>query len=653
MTDVLVGFNVPHLCLDLWKDPALLDIAYEVIEQIVEQDPDEVLHLFVETKEAMISLFDLLNLGSDFDTSVDVVNVRRFLANVLSQLAESGLLTQAIERLDARSSAIAALAAACLSEEERVPDEDEDITESRLSTILMKCLVDLCTVSDGSSSSSIKLSSAEAMALSKTLGKKICHMVLSRFLERSKLQQYEIDEEDNIIEAPDVAMLCAIAQHDDALVALRSVGGLHALSLIAAEGELTALEALQKACDGDASVLLEGDTYLSMMGLLASETMDSSSLPSKRKKLETLTFELLTKLVAGSQKGRAAVMSSESCEGCVATAMEIFSGGSAHSPTPDPESDIENEVEGTPGDSGEGEEGPIKPVKQIANVELQVPLDSIDIDRMVAASAFLASLGRTKVVQAKAIASEEFVLSLKSTAITSPNVELQYAALSLISDLATSVSKDGTLDQGLVVAVLKHFLSLELSFKDLKTANTNQVYLCASNLLVVTIDTMSFEDQLHLTSKIVELFKRSCRSCIVTRSTAKPSERAFAADLAYSLTCILFVARGKTFVDEVFTTEVVTCLAQMIQWRKDPKTTLASDTEDTWDAAVENCLTILSLVVWRPDDRVEINKIASSDLMLVRPGKAPRKAIDLKSALERFSGSSAITAKRVTARLYY
>ena len=340
VTSLLVGFNVPHICLSLWRDPALLDLAFDLIKTIVEQDPDEVLHLFVEGKAAIMSLFDLLNLDSAFEGSSNVGEIRRFLASVLGQLGETGLLSEAVEKYDVRSSAIAALAAACLSEEERQPDEDEDMTSNRLSTVLMRCLVDLITVKGESGKEegkNIRLAPAEAAAIAKNLGKKICHMVLSRFLERSRLQQYEMDDDEDIMDAPDVAMLCAIAQHEEALLTLRSIGGLHALSLVAAEGNVSALVALKKACSGDANVLLEGDTYLSMMNLISSSEHDAAwraASPTWRK-LESSAFELLGSLCVGSAKGRNAVSAADSCEGCVSRAVEIVTALAGISKSPE------------------------------------------------------------------------------------------------------------------------------------------------------------------------------------------------------------------------------------------------------------------------------------------------------------------------------
>jgi hypothetical protein len=163
MLSLLVAFNIPYICLSVWRDPALLELAYELIKMMVEADPDEVLHLFVESKESILSLFDLLNLDSSTEALVKVTDIRRFLATTLEKLAQNGMLTGAVEKFDVRSSAIAALAAACLSEGERTSDEDEELTSNRLASGLMQCLVELCAATDkGGDMKAIELSPVEA-----------------------------------------------------------------------------------------------------------------------------------------------------------------------------------------------------------------------------------------------------------------------------------------------------------------------------------------------------------------------------------------------------------------------------------------------------------------------------------------------------------
>merc|ERR1719343_1441085 len=154
----------------------------------------------------------------------------------------------------------------------------------------MKCLVELCTSkTNNPNENEILLSPTEADAIAKNLGKKLCHMVLSRFLERAKLQQYEMEEDEEIMEAPDVAMLCAVVQHPKALKTIQSFGGLAALSQIASEGDLMAILAMKKACNEDASILLEDDVYLSIMSLFTEENSQSSSWRldvKKRRRIE-------------------------------------------------------------------------------------------------------------------------------------------------------------------------------------------------------------------------------------------------------------------------------------------------------------------------------------------------------------------------------
>jgi len=251
MCSLLVSYEIPQICLTLWRDPALIDVSYELIKLMVDEYHDDVLALFVQSKSAILSLFDMLTFNSTVDyEGVNVEDFRRLVASILGSLAQDGMLTESVDRLEVRSSAIAALAAACLAEDEVPVDEDGDApaTSSRMSSRCMQCLVELCTVEteEALHHRKMTLSQSEAEAITRSLGKKICQMVTARFLERAKLQQYDVSSDDDIMEAPDVAMLCAVAQHDSSLKILRSIGGLHALCLIASEGELSAINALHQ-----------------------------------------------------------------------------------------------------------------------------------------------------------------------------------------------------------------------------------------------------------------------------------------------------------------------------------------------------------------------------------------------------------------------
>jgi len=673
MISVLVKFNVPHICLSLWKDPALLDLAFEVIKQIVEQEPDEVLHLFVEGKAAIMSLFDLLNIDSTVGTSENISEIRRFLASILGQLAENGLLADAVERFDVRSSAIAALAAACLGEEERPADDDEDMTSNRLSSVLMGCLVQLCTVKDKTDAAGkkrIQLSAAEAEALSRNLGKKICHMVLSRFLERAKLQQYEIDEDEDIMDAPDVAMLCAMAQHDEALKTLRSIGGLNALSLVAAEGEISAIVALKKACEGDANVLLEGDTYQAIMTLLSDENPDAAwrSDDSTRRDLEEAAFGLLARLCSGSAKGRNAVAAADHCEDCISRAIEVVSSLAGLEDESGLETTQEQESSDTDSDAEENEredfedapEDSTPAAKGAHEHEKQKLPDSQDQAVGVAACLFLSAIAATKTGRKALVENPRSVKALSYLASGTSSAEPRYAALKAVASLAPYATSEGALSTEELSDVLIAALTSEEKIKATADLNSNLMVDTAVAGIIVIFDCLSAEKQHTIGAAVCARFTKCVKSCVVTRATTRELERAHSAELAYSLTATLLLARGKD-LDGIYSQDLLISMLHLLQWRHDPKTSLGSTNLVAWDAAITNCLLILSFMLWRPEEvlvreSIDLNALASTTLMLARPGKAPRKAIDLRSALGRIregqDSAARVAAERITDRLF-
>ena len=661
LTSVLVGFNVPHICLSLWKDPALLDVSFDLIKKIVEQDPDEVLHLFVDGKEAIMSLFDLLNLDAEFDASANVTEIRKFLASILGRLAESGLLADAVKRYDVRSSAIAALATACLSEDERAPDDDEDMTSNQLSSVLMRCLVELCTVTgEGKSIKNIHLASAEAVAIAINLGKKLCHMVLSRFLERTKLKQYEMDEDENILDAPDVAMLCAIAQHEESLKILRSIGGLHALSLVAAEGEVSALVALKKACEGDADVLLEGETYLAMMSLVSSRDHDATNRkdsPTLRE-LESSAFDLLSSLCSGSTKGRDVVAMAANCDECVKRAVEIvtslvyYHDRTSIDPTGTAEAGVDDEQVA----SSIGVEEMSSERKMDTVALLKDGLEPDDVTLGAAACSFICSLAAVKAVHSSICCDNEAIDALSCLATSPSNEVLLLAAVNVAASLAPYVHNDDSLNAHKVGEILLGVLSTKA-----KLTKSNQVFNSAVCGMSVVFDLLESETQIKVARSMSSVFMNSVKSCIVVRSATKDEDGAYAVELSYSLTAFLLSFRGQASMSDIFSADIVTALIHMVQWRYDPKTILNDSEERTWTASVANCILLLSSLLWRPDDvltahKIDLQSLSNTTLMLARPGKAPRKAIDVKSALScainGADSASALAAQRVVCRLF-
>jgi len=477
------------------------------------------------------------------------------------------------------------------------------------------------------------------------------------------------------MDAPDVAMLCAIAQHEEALLTLRSIGGLHALSLVAAEGNVSALVALKKACSGDANVLLEGDTYLSMMNLISSSEHDAAwraASPTWRK-LESSAFELLGSLCVGSAKGRNAVSAADSCEGCVSRAVEIVTALAGISKSPEIVEEEEEEVaaalEATDDDSEEEENENEKPEldappPSFSAIATKLPKSENDAEEFelgVAACGFLSSLSTTKKAKKALCGDADCIQALSQLATTSASEELQYSCLNVLVALAPSVSSEGPLSASGIGEVLKSVLESEKKFKTTTALNANRVYFTAVSGISGIFDLLSEEQQKSDTVVVSSLFMKSVKKCIVTRATTRDEERAYSAELTYALTTILLLARGKSFVDEIFSKDLMASLVHLIQWHQDPKTNVGNTNQRFWDASVTNCLLLLSSTLWRPDESlakagIDLPSLAGTALMLARPGKAPRKAIDLKSALTRIvagtDAGAAVAAQRVLDRLF-
>lgn len=223
-----------------------MQVSFELLKTIVDTASGDVLHLFVDREESLLSLLESLSVDYSSEVISSLPDTRRFLTSILEKLAEEGSLVEAIERYGVKSIAVGALAAACLAEESKFSEDEEELTSNRVSNGIMRCLVKLCCVQSNTGERAVSLSSQEAESIAQTLGKKICQMVISRFLERAKLQEFEIEGDDKVMDAPDVAMLSAICQHEKSLKIILSIGGSHALAQVAGEGGLSCSRAFAR-----------------------------------------------------------------------------------------------------------------------------------------------------------------------------------------------------------------------------------------------------------------------------------------------------------------------------------------------------------------------------------------------------------------------
>jgi hypothetical protein len=572
-------------------------------------------------------------------------------------LAESGLLVEAIEKFDVRSSAIAALALACLSEEERTPEEDdEELTSNKLASGLMQCLVELCTVGDSGgdpkTTRRIELSPVEAESIARSLGKKICHMVISRFLERARLKQYEIDEDENVLDAPDVGLLCAVAQHEKALNILRSIGGLHAIAQVAADGELSAIIALQKGCKDQPSLLLEADTFLSVLSLFSQEKEHGWMKEKESRELvESGAFGLLSQLCDGSSKGRRAVAAADKFHNCMERALSILTNA-----TSDFISTSEEEDPETPAFE-EKEESEEETMSEQASAD--VNMDSANVDNMellISAFSFLSTMVQVTSVRSELLKNHKFIKS--SAALAEGKIpDLQFDAVKVIAQLASCSSADGMLPPDRVGTILQSALATESDPKDSsRRFNVNSLHVLAAEGIEYVFDSLPDEQQKSVVNDISSRYRKVLKSHSIARSSTKGSDLQNGGELAYNLSSIMMMASCKETVEQCFDSTLATSLVNTIQWRYDPKTVIAQEELRYWDAVTTQSLQILARLLWREEGRIEkcgisLRGLPDTVLMVARPGKAPRKAVDFPSALlmveKNGEAAAAVAAKRV------
>ena len=79
-----------------------------------------------------------------------------------------------------------------------------------------------------------------------------------------------------------------------------------------------------QGCKDDPALLLEADTYLSILGLFSGSIHDSTG-SARRTEVECAAFNILAQLCLGSTKGRKAVTSAAAFTECFDKALELVS----------------------------------------------------------------------------------------------------------------------------------------------------------------------------------------------------------------------------------------------------------------------------------------------------------------------------------------
>lgn len=332
MASIIERYAIIQTTISLCCFPNLVDSAMELAKIMLLHCEDAFFLALGSDRQAFSILFDMLDNNSMY--------VRQVVANILSKAGDRCILGPVVNSFGLRNIAIASLSAACLREEEYtdVGIEKENDSSSH-SNLCLKALLSVISVDpheEGLDSTQQKrkifMSPSEATAICVSLGQRLSEMVLNQLLQKAQRKESSLQESNNLqsvsstTESPEVTLLCALASQPHVRTQLFDKGGLEALSLIAAEGEVSALAALCEVCKDDPKHVIEVDGHISAMQVF----MDKSRFTTNA---VVSSIELLVNVCTSSKTARKAVSTSDQCSTCIMNASEII-GSFAESLTP-------------------------------------------------------------------------------------------------------------------------------------------------------------------------------------------------------------------------------------------------------------------------------------------------------------------------------
>jgi hypothetical protein len=390
--------------------------------------------------------------------------------------------------------------------------------------------------------------------------------------------------------------------------------------------------------------------------------------PTTRGKLEAAAFELLVQLCVGSVKGQLAVANAHECNACFSRAMEILSGIISVAPPPPSFDFIEKEMAGSkdeatqPNDTEKADEADEKgsdldgsrkegddtnkndgsgAVEDHTSETAEVTLSEIeDTSLVISAYSFLASIAPVSRVRSELLTNKSFILVTSILVKETKFPELQFEAIKVVSKLAPFASATDVLSSGRICDLLHTALTLEVAIKagSPPRFSKNTLYINALSGIQFVFDSVPESKQIAVFNDASARYAKLLKNHAIARAVSNENEHFKGGELAYHLTTLMLLGKGKTCLDECFTQQLMTSLVNTIQWRFDPKTFIAESELSFWDASATQCLQILSLMLWRHDESlvksgIKSNSLKSAVFMVARPGKAPRKSIDFTAAL--------------------
>jgi len=282
-----------------------------------------------------------------------------------------------------------------------------------------------------------------------------------------------------------------------------------------------------------------------------------------------------------------------------------------------------------------------------------------DVSLEIAAFKFLSSLVPSEKCRPTLLEASGFIHASLALAKCSPSFELKSEAVRFLVTIAPYAKRElgdsMAFSAGDLMEVFRESLHLDTLQTSL-TVKVNEVQSSAMEGAERIFDQVSSPFQSSVMAHAVERFTRLVKS--VTRPSKSDARDNNGGPLACCLTLLMLRAVGNKDVQCLFfTSDLMTSMIQVTQWRYDPK--LRSEEQDRlqWDAAVCHCLQIIAFVFRGTEESLKQASVvppalSRTVLMISRPGKAPRKAIDFKTALRRIidegtNATGVVAAQRI------
>lgn len=378
-----------------------------------------------------------------------------------------------------------------------------------------------------------------------------------------------------------------------------------------------------------------------------------------RVSVEASALKLLADLCNGSAKGGRAVAGAQNFQQCLDRALEIVIGAVSQEisfalPTGNETEDTENASLDSKGESGEDSrsgEGVNQDLMQNGKEQTNIEIENLELVR--SSFSFITAMLQVPKVRGALLNQKELISAVKLLASLHNYCDLQLEAVKVISQLAPYSALNGSLSPDLACEILISALATPY---ERNRPITMSIHVHAAEGIQFVFASLNDEKKSAILREAVALYANVLRSYTLSKNGVSNNEGTNGGEVAFQMATIMTMAIGATSLEQYFDSQALSSLAATVQWRCDPKTYISQDELCFWDGTNTLCLQILSHLLWRENGRllhagVRVNDLKENVVMVARPGKAPRKAIDFQSALMTIIKNGESAAKLAAQRI--